>query len=67
MTTAGNFSTPAFNCAMQVMGSDRILFSTDYPFENMEDAASWFESCPMAEVDRTKIAYANAKKLFKLP
>ena len=67
VTTAGNFSTPAFNCAMQVLGSDRILFSTDYPFENMEDAASWFESCPMAEVDRTKIAYANAKKLFKLP
>ncbi len=51
---------------MQVLGSDRILFSTDYPFENMEDAATWIEACPMAEVDRIKIASGNARKLFKL-
>ena len=38
-----------------------ILFSTDYPFEDMEKVASWFETCPMIEVGRAKIASDNAK------
>ena len=67
ITTAGNFRTQALiNCMLEI-GSDRILFSTDYPFEEIEDAATWFDAATISEGDRRKIGYANARKLFRLP
>jgi predicted TIM-barrel fold metal-dependent hydrolase len=66
ITTAGNYSTVALHCAMEAMGTDRIMFSVDYPFENMDEAADWIEACDISEDDRSKIAYGNAKRLLKL-
>jgi predicted TIM-barrel fold metal-dependent hydrolase len=66
ITTSGNFSTVALHCAMETMGSDRIMFSVDYPYENMDEAANWIETCDISEDDRSKIAYGNAKRLLKL-
>jgi gamma-resorcylate decarboxylase len=43
ITTSGNFRTQTLiDCLLEV-GSDRILFSVDYPFEDTFDAAEWFE------------------------
>jgi predicted TIM-barrel fold metal-dependent hydrolase len=66
VTVSGNFSTPALLCTMQVMGADRILFSTDWPFEAIDQAAAWFDSCPISEADRQKIGRTNSLELFKL-
>ncbi len=66
VTVSGNFSTPALQCSMQVMGADRILFSTDWPFEAIDEAAEWFDACPISEADRMKIGRTNALDLFKL-
>jgi len=52
---------------MLEVGADRILFSADYPFENMGDAAEWFDHASISEPDRVKIGRSNAKKLFNLP
>jgi hypothetical protein len=49
---------------MSEVGSDRILFSTDYPYESAEEAATWFDSCSISEHDRVKIGRDNAAKLF---
>jgi len=67
VTTSGNFHTPALLATMLVMGSDRILFSTDWPFENIDHAAVWFDAATISEADRLKIGRTNALKLFKLP
>ena len=66
LTTSGNFRTPALVNAMLEIGADRILFSTDWPFENVDHAASWFDACAISEADRLKIGRTNAAKLFKL-
>ena len=66
ITTSGNYDTAALLCAINVCGSDRILFSVDYPFENCSWAADWIETCPISESDRQKICYDNAVKLLKL-
>ncbi len=66
VTTSGNFHTPALYNAMLEMGADRIMFSTDWPFENIDHAARWFDACPISENDRTKIGRTNARRLFKL-
>jgi predicted TIM-barrel fold metal-dependent hydrolase len=49
-------------------GSDRIMFASDYPYDDMAtDAARWIESAPVSENDRGKICYGNAAALFGLP
>ena len=66
VTTSGNFCDPAFRCAREVMGVDRMLFSADYPFEKMEDAATWFDNTPLSDNERLQIGRTNATKLFGL-
>jgi gamma-resorcylate decarboxylase len=66
LTTSGNFRTQSLIDAMLEIGSDRIMFSTDWPFENVDHAAIWFDACTISEADREKIGRANAERLFKL-
>ena len=67
ITTSGNFSDPAFRCALEVVGVERMFFSADYPFETMEDACEWFDSTTViSEKDRIKIGRTNAIKYFDL-
>jgi len=66
ITTSGNFRTQSLIDAMLELGSDRIMFSTDWPFENIDHAADWFDAASIAESDRVKIGRTNATKLFKL-
>jgi gamma-resorcylate decarboxylase len=66
ITTSGNFRTQSLLNAMMEMGADRIMFSTDWPFENVDHAAIWFDACPISEGDRMKIGRTNARRLFKL-
>jgi predicted TIM-barrel fold metal-dependent hydrolase len=66
LTTSGNFSTPALVNAMTEMGADRVMFSVDWPFEAVDEAALWFDKAEISEADRMKIGRANAIKLFKL-
>lgn len=67
LTTSGNFRTPSLLDAMLEVGSDRIMFSADYPFEDVGEAAVWFDSATISEADRRKIGRQNAIRLFKLP
>jgi 2,3-dihydroxybenzoate decarboxylase len=67
VTTSGNFHTPTLTCAIAEMGADRVLFSVDYPFEEVVDAAAWFDKAEISEGDRVKIGRTNAAALFKIP
>ncbi|MBB4274900.1 gamma-resorcylate decarboxylase [Rhizobium mongolense] len=64
ITTSGNFRTQTLIDAMLEIGADRILFSTDWPFENIDHAADWFDTTTISEADRAKIGRTNAKLLF---
>lgn len=66
ITTSGNFRTQTLIDAMLEIGSDRILFSADWPFENIDHAAQWFDSATISELDRHKIGRSNALALFGL-
>ncbi|KTD62119.1 amidohydrolase family protein [Legionella spiritensis] len=64
ITTSGFFHTPALQHALAVMGIDKILFSVDYPYEDSKQASDWFESIPLNDDDKYKIAYGNAARLL---
>ncbi|HXX04638.1 MAG TPA: amidohydrolase family protein [Xanthobacteraceae bacterium] len=66
LTTSGNFHTPSLVAAIAEIGADRVMFSVDWPFENVDHATNWFDACPIDENDRLKIGRTNALRLFKL-
>ena len=66
VTTSGHLSSPALHHALSELGADRIMFSTDYPFEDLLEAARWFDAASLAEHERTKIGRTNAMKLLKM-
>ena len=66
ITTSGNFRTQALINTMLEIGSDRILFSSDYPFEDVGHASAWFDNAEISENDRRKIGRTNALSLFKI-
>jgi 2,3-dihydroxybenzoate decarboxylase len=66
LTTSGNFSTSALVQSVAEVGVERVLWSADYPFEDISDAADWFDAAPISEDDRRRIGRDNALKLFRL-
>ena len=65
-STSGNFRTQTLIDAILEIGADRVLFSADWPFENIDHASDWFESASISAADRLKIGRTNAQQLFKL-
>jgi 2,3-dihydroxybenzoate decarboxylase len=66
ITTSGNYHTPSLLGAMLELGADRVMFSTDYPFERMRDAAEWFDALAISDADALKIGRTNAETLLRL-
>ena len=65
-TTAGFNYNAVFSCLAEQVSMDRILFSADYPFCNMQAAVDFLNELPLSETDKQKIAHENVEKLFKL-
>ena len=66
ITTSGHFhSRPLLECIEQ-LGVDRILFSVDYPYEQMDVASRWFDDMLLDETIKGLIGRGNANRLFSL-
>jgi 2,3-dihydroxybenzoate decarboxylase len=66
VTTSGNFHTPSMLNAVAELGVERVMFSVDWPFEDIGQGCEWFDAAAIGEADRIKIGRDNAIKLFKL-
>lgn len=66
ITTSGNFSDSALLCSLMEMGSDKILFAVDWPYNNNKDATSWIKRTKLSPDDYQKITHLNAQKLLNL-
>jgi gamma-resorcylate decarboxylase len=64
LTTSGHFHTRSLECAMNEIGSDRVMFSVDYPYETMQEAAQWFDASLLCHNDRVKVGRDNAARVF---
>jgi predicted TIM-barrel fold metal-dependent hydrolase len=62
VTTSGNYLPAAFMCTYQVMGIDRILLATDYPYEDPNECIRFLEELPITPRDREKIYSQNADR-----
>lgn len=59
-----SMSYSAYQCMLNVIGIDRIVFTTDYPYGNIEAARRFFDQMPISPSDKEKIAHLNAERLF---
>ena len=66
ITPSGMYDKAQFEFTLSVMGADRIIWSTDYPFLTMDGTGGFIKSLSVSDKDREKIAYRNAEKLFRL-
>ena len=66
VTTSGHFHTKTLLNLIAEIGVDRVMFSVDYPYEEMEDASAWFDTALLSDNDRQKIGRDNARRLFGL-
>lgn len=67
LTTSGNFHDSTLLTALREVDLKMILYSVDYPFEDFDEAARWFDGAAISETERQRIGRQNALELFKLP
>ncbi|WP_207652425.1 amidohydrolase family protein [Desulfosporosinus sp. FKB] len=60
-----NFTAAFLNLLLEV-GSDRIMFSVDYPYGSMEKGQAFLSQLPVSNSEREKIAHGNAELLLRL-
>jgi len=66
LTTSGYYHTKPFLEAIEQIGEDRVLFSVDYPYEQMSSAARWFDDAQFSNALKLKVGRENANRLFGL-
>jgi 5-carboxyvanillate decarboxylase len=66
ITTAGVTSAPVLRLAIEVLGAERVLFATDYPYENDAEALDLFNRTVLSDDERHHISRGNAERIFCL-
>jgi len=66
VTLSGMFSAEPLNCTIAALGAERVMFSADYPFEQIDEAAEFMDTVALDEQVRADIAYNNAARLLRL-
>jgi 2,3-dihydroxybenzoate decarboxylase len=66
ITTSGQCSDPPLLASLASMGTDRVMFSIDYPYESSDVAGRFIESAAVTEDVRALVGHANAEAILKL-
>ncbi len=62
VTTSGNMSKHSFECAVDHMGIDRVLFASDYPYEGVGKMIEFVKDLRLSEAEREKLYHGNAER-----
>lgn len=63
--TFGGFNfASTFQVLLSTVGSERIMFSVDYPYGSMAEARAFLDTLPVSDAQRDAIAHGNAEKLL---
>jgi 2,3-dihydroxybenzoate decarboxylase len=66
VTLSGMFSAEPLNCTISALGHEHVMFSADYPFESIDEAAEFIDRVPLAAHVRADICFNNAARLLRL-
>ncbi|HZW57924.1 MAG TPA: amidohydrolase family protein [Nitrososphaerales archaeon] len=57
---------PAYNLALEMLGRDKLLLGSDYPYSLWEETVHAIEKLGLSEEDREAIYSRNAERLLKI-
>lgn len=65
VTASGMYSHSYLKCSIEIIGTDRILFSSDYPYQYHpgREARNFLEDVELSKDDKEKFAFANWERL----
>lgn len=66
ITTSGVEDPLALRYCIDKIGADNIMWAIDYPFQPTASAVAFIETSSLTEVERAKIAYGNAERVFRI-
>ena len=68
LTTSGYFTRPPLQCALDVVGIDRLMFSIDYPFSSTRKGSDYLAELEqfLSPDDLAKLIHRNAEELLSL-
>ena len=66
ITTSGHYSTTALQNAISEIGAERIMFSIDHPYEDIEEGSEWWDTLTLNPIDKVNMGRNNAIRLLKL-
>ena len=67
ITNSGVAWAPAIRFAQDFMGSDRVLYAMDYPYQHAVDEVIALDGMPMSADDQLRFFQTNAQAVFKIP
>lgn len=63
VTTSGRFSKALMEYIIKVMGEDRVMLATDYPYESLEQSMNFIRNCGLPDKTLQKVCSGNAASL----
>ncbi len=66
VTPSGMLNLPHFQFIHTILGSNRLLFSVDYPYLSLAGSRRFLETLPIGQAEKEQIAHGNAEDLFHL-
>lgn len=66
ITTSAYTTVAPLQCALTVLGADRIMFSVDHPFADSVKGTAFLRDAPLSPADREKIAHGTAERVLGL-
>ena len=66
ITTSGVCDNAALRCSIETLGPERIMFATDYPYEDIELARRWMDEAPIDPRNKRMICRETAQMLLRL-
>lgn len=66
VTTSGMFSADPLLCTLNALGRKHVMFSADYPFESVDEAAEFIDNVALDPDVRDDVCFNNAERLLRL-
>ncbi|WP_226361584.1 amidohydrolase family protein [Pseudonocardia sp. ICBG1142] len=66
VTPSGMYHRPQFDYVREVVGIDRIIWSTDYPFLHLDGTQEFLSGLDLSHGEREQITHGNAARLLGL-
>lgn len=67
VTTSGMCSAEPLICSLSALGTGRVMFAADYPFESVDEAAHFIDGVTLDAKIRDDVCFNNAISVLGLP